>query len=74
MILIESNERNINLYNKLTNTNRGKEIISNLSNAGIPNTYFEWAIKCIVNEETPIYILKYTYEIWKKTCYTIFCR
>ena len=66
MILIESNERIINLYNKLTNTNKGKEVISNLSKVGIPDTHFEWAVKCIVNEDTPNYILKYTYEMWKK--------
>jgi hypothetical protein len=66
MILIESNERIINLYNKLTNTNKGKEVISNLSKVGIPDTYFEWAVKCIVNEGIPNYILKYTYEMWKK--------
>lgn len=66
MILFESNEIIINLYNKLTNTNRGNEVVSNLSKVGIPDKFFEWGIQCIVNEEIPYYILKHTYEMWKQ--------
>ena len=66
MILLESNEKAINLYNRLSGTQNGKSFISNLIHYGFSSHDLIWAVNMILSEGIPEYSLIIDYRQWKE--------
>lgn len=65
-IISESNEKAVNLYNRLTGTNGGRKQVSLYISNGVSREDLIWAINCEVKENVPMADIMHDYKRWKK--------
>lgn len=65
-IISESNEKAVNLYNRLTETRDGRKRVAFYISKGISREDLVWAINCEVKENVPMTDIVSDYKRWKK--------
>lgn len=67
MILFEGYKKAVEIYNRHTETDNGRKMVTWYNNElGVSAKYLVWFTKCIVCYNIPLYIVLDTYKDWKR--------